>query len=81
MALIFNMKNFILIQLSIHFCPENVVCFKHLLHMIEKINVHFRLLLIMEANTMNPDQTAPKSSLIWVHIVCNIGFQSVLADK
>ena len=27
---------------------------------------------------MNPDQAAPKgSSLIWVHCVCNVGFQSV----
>ena len=29
----------------------------------------------MEENTMNPDQTAPKSSLIWVHIVCNVVIQ------
>ena len=43
--------------------------------------MHFRLLLIMEANTVNPDQTAPKgSSLIWVHYVCNIGYQSTQAD-
>ena len=30
---------------------------------------------------MNPDQTAPKreSSLIWVHIVCNIGSLSAYA--
>ena len=39
------------------------------------IQMHFRLLLIMEENTMNPDQTAPKSSLIWVHIVCNVVIQ------
>ena len=36
---------------------------------------------IMDANTMNPDQTAPWSSLIWVHIVCNIGYQSTYADE
>ena len=42
--------------LSINFCPENVVCFLHL-------QVHFRLILIMEANTMNPDQTAPEADL------------------
>ena len=30
---------------------------------------------IKEANTMNPDQTAP--SLIWVHIVCNIGKEKI----
>ena len=34
--------------------------------------MHFRLLLIMEANTMNPDQTA---ALILVQIVCNINYQ------
>ena len=41
------------------------------------IQMHFRLLLIIEANAMNPDPT----SLIWVHIVCNFGSQSVQADK
>ena len=31
----------------------------------------------MKENTMNFDQTGPKgSSLIWVHIACNIGYQS-----
>ena len=35
------------------------------------IQVHFRLDFIIQANNMNPEQTAP-SSLIWVHIVCNI---------
>ena len=33
------------------------------------IQVHFRLDFIMEANTMNSDQTAPL-----VLIVCNIGY-------
>ena len=27
------------------------------------IQMHFRLLLIMEANTMSPDQTAPKGAV------------------
>ena len=27
------------------------------------IQMHFRPLLVMEGNTMNPDQTAPKSDL------------------
>ena len=50
------------------------------------IKMHLRVLyIIMEANTMNPDQTAPfRSSLIWVHNVCNITYQStssyMLAD-
>ena len=36
----------------------------------------------MEANTIHPDQTAPKGiSLILVHIVCNIGFLRTYADK
>ena len=29
---------------------------------------------------MNPDQTAPIGSLIWVHIVCNKGHLSAFAD-
>ena len=33
----------------------------------------------MKANTMNPDQTTPKS-LIRMHIVCIIGYQSTKAD-
>ena len=36
----------------------------------------------MESNTMNPDQTAPiGSSLIWVHVVCNIGYKITSADE
>ena len=42
-----------------YFCPESVVCF---LRLAENIQVHFRLDFIMEANTMNPDQTAPQGS-------------------
>ena len=46
---------------------EHVVCFLCLLH----IKLHLRLYFLMEANNMNPDQTAPsRSSLIRVHIVC-----------
>ena len=30
---------------------------------------------------MNPDQTAPKSSPIWVHVVCNTGYQITSADE
>ena len=37
---------------------------------VAKIQVHFRLHFIMEANTINPE----RRSLIWVHIVCNIGY-------
>ena len=33
----------------------------------------------MEANTIDPDLTAP--SLIWVYIVCNIGYQSTSAEE
>ena len=35
------------------------------------IQVCFWLEFIMVTKKMNPDQTAP---LIWVHIVCNIGY-------
>ena len=41
--------------LSISFCPENVVCFFLLLHYIK---VHSSLDFIIEANTINPNQTA-----------------------
>ena len=47
----------------------------------EYIQLLFRLLFTMEANTMNPDQTAPNSSLIWVHIVCNLSYQSKSEDE
>ena len=30
---------------------------------------------------MNPDQTAPSSSLIWVYTVCNIGYLRTKADE
>ena len=43
------------------------------------IEVHFRLDFVIESNTMNPDPLG--SSLIWVHIVCNIGYQSTYADE
>ena len=38
--------------------------------------VHSRLEIFMEANNINPGQAAPilGSSLIWDHIVCNIGY-------
>ena len=37
---------------------------------------------IMKANTMDPDQTVPlRGSLIWIHIVCTIGYQTASSDK
>ena len=39
------------------FCHENVIC---LLQLLYNIQVLFRLDIMIEANTMNPDQTAPK---------------------
>ena len=49
-------------HIKINFCPENFTCFfLHLLH--EIIQIHFRLLLIIKANTVkihsDSDQTAP----------------------
>ena len=38
------------------------------------IQVHFRLDFYMEANNMTMIRLG--SSLLWVQIVCNIGFQS-----
>ena len=60
-----------------HFCSENVFSFLHLLHIY--IQVHFRHDIFTEATNMNPYQTA--QSLIWVHIVCNIGYLSTYVDE
>ena len=35
----------------------------------------------METNPMNPDQTAQRSSLVWVHIVCIIGNHSTQTKR
>ena len=62
---------------TLFFCPENVVCFLHLLHLL-----NFRLDFIMKANTMNPDQNRPFGrSLICVCIVYTIGYLKTLIDE
>ena len=44
--------------------------------------MHFRLDFFMEANNMNPDQTAPNGgSLIWVHIICNTNYLRIYTDE
>ena len=45
--------------MSYHFCHENVVCLSSLLHIYSKAQTNTSTL---EANTMNPDQTAPKGA-------------------
>ena len=45
------------------------------------IQVHFRLDFFMEGYNIKPDQTAPGSSLIWVYIVCIIGYLRKKADE
>ena len=37
--------------------------------------------LRIEANMLDPEQTAPRSSLIWVDAVCHRGFLNVSADE
>ena len=48
------------IILPIFFCPENVVCLLHLLHIPSAacIKMHFRM-LNFGGNIIDPDQTAP----------------------
>ena len=47
------------ITLSINFCPEmSCPCYASCIY----VQMYFRLQLIIEANTMNPDQTAPLRS-------------------
>ena len=54
----------------VHLCKNGTVWY--FLHLVQ-----FRLDFIMEASTMNPDQTAPKRSVIWVHIGCSIDYPRV----
>ena len=49
-------------------CPQNFVCFYICCIFSSALQTKF---FFMEANNMNPDQTAPLGS---IHIVCNIGF-------
>ena len=44
------------------FPPENVICFLRLLRPMY-IQMHFRLDFFMEANTMDPDLTAPTGAV------------------
>ena len=42
----------------------------------------FKSYFIMKANSIDADQTAPSgSSLIWVHVLCNIGYESTPVDE
>ena len=42
----------------------------------------FKSYFISKANSINADQTARLgSSLIWVHIVCDVGYESTPADE
>ena len=63
----------------IWYSPEkvNILYLLRLLHILISISNA----LIMEANTVNPGHTAPESSLIQVHIVCNICFQRTQAEE
>ena len=45
--------------LPINFCPKMLSAFTFAAYS----QMHFELLLIMDANTMNPDQTNPKDTL------------------
>ena len=38
--------------------------------------VSFQTYFCIQANSLDPDQTAPRSSLIWVHTVCKNDFSN-----
>ena len=62
----------VLTHIPPRFFPENVVCSlcQLLKHVFKRTSDQMLLDSIMEANTMNPEQTDLKgSSLIWVHII------------
>ena len=44
-------------------------------------NMHITDELSIEANSVDPEQTAPRSSLIWVNTVCNRGFLNISAGE
>ena len=50
-----------------------VVCCKYLPSITEELST--------EANSLDHEQTAPRSSLIWVHTVCHRGYLNISADK
>ena len=50
-----------------------IVCCKLLPNITDELSI--------EANRVDPDQTAPMSSLIWVHTVCHRGFLNISADE
>ena len=50
-----------------------VVCCKYLPNITDELSI--------EANRVDPEQTAPRSSLIWVHTVCHRGFLNISADE
>ena len=52
---------------------ENVVCCKKLPNITDELSIG--------ANSVDPGQTAPRSSLVWVHTVCHNGFLNISADE
>ena len=58
---------------TLTFIPPLFFVLKYLLYTsAAHMQVHYRLFFCIEANTMNPDQPAPKELLFLVHIICNI---------
>ena len=41
----------------------------------------FQTCFCIQANSVDPDQTVPRSSLIWVHTVCKNDLKSQTDDK
>ena len=79
---------------DLHFATQSLYNFWVLdfcdIYLVSKTNMSaayiykctFRLDLTMEANTVNFDQTySLENSLIWVHIVCNIGYLRNKAEE
>ena len=56
---------------------ETVVCLCHLLNILANFSNYF----CIQANSVDPDQMAPRSHLIWVHTVCRNDLKSSADDK
>ena len=60
-------------KMHLKMSSAEVVCCKYLPNITDELS--------LEANSVDPEQTAIMSSLIWVHSVCHKGFLNISADE
>ena len=60
-------------KMHLKMLSAEVVCCKELPNITDKLSI--------EANSVDLEQTAPRSSLIWVHTVSHRGFLNISAER